>query len=362
MFSMHLVDELLTEKFEALLKEFIKNENKKLSSFFDYQEALAFPFKKIYALEERINLLRIAKLAEEKGHTIADLDKEVAAHTKRFGWLNVVNLEGRPFDEKHFLKKLKKTQKVDYKKEYRLIKKNEREAIKKQKIAMEEIFLFTDLTQISKAVQFFGFLRSFRVDALSISFFNSWNLFTEISRRLSIDVMDMTYLSSDETDLALNGDLNYKEIIKERKKNLVGVVIGDKRYELTGDDQEAIKKFFLDSIAPQEEVDEIKGSVAFPGKIQGICKVVHSLKEMGKIKKGDILIISMTDPNFLPAMERASAFVTDQGGILCHAAIVSREMKKPCIIATKIATQVLKDGDLVEVDAEKGTVRILKRK
>ncbi len=70
----------------------------------------------------------------------------------------------------------------------------------------------------------------------------------------------------------------------------------------------------------------------------------------------------MTTPEMVPVMKRAAAFVTDEGGITCHAAIVSREMKKPCIIGTKIATKVLKDGDLVEVDANRGIVRILERK
>jgi pyruvate,water dikinase len=59
-------------------------------------------------------------------------------------------------------------------------------------------------------------------------------------------------------------------------------------------------------------------------------------------------------------MQKAAAFVTDEGGLTCHAAIVAREMKKPCIIGTKIATKVLKDGDMVEVDANKGIVKILK--
>jgi pyruvate,water dikinase len=59
-------------------------------------------------------------------------------------------------------------------------------------------------------------------------------------------------------------------------------------------------------------------------------------------------------------MQKAAAFVTDEGGITCHAAIVARELKKPCIIATKIATKVLKDGDLVEVDANNSIIRILK--
>lgn len=75
------------------------------------------------------------------------------------------------------------------------------------------------------------------------------------------------------------------------------------------------------------------------------------------VREGDILVTPMTNPHMVPIMKKAAAFVTDEGGITCHAAILSREMKKPCIIGTKIATQVLKDGDRVEVDAEKGVVR-----
>lgn len=60
-------------------------------------------------------------------------------------------------------------------------------------------------------------------------------------------------------------------------------------------------------------------------------------------------------------MERAATIITDEGGITCHAAIISRELKIPCIIGTKIATQVLKDGDRVEVDANKGIIRILQK-
>ena len=68
----------------------------------------------------------------------------------------------------------------------------------------------------------------------------------------------------------------------------------------------------------------------------------------------------MTTPEMVPIMKKASAFVTDEGGVTCHAAIISREMRKPCIIGTKVATQLLKDGDMVEVDANSGFVKILK--
>lgn len=78
---------------------------------------------------------------------------------------------------------------------------------------------------------------------------------------------------------------------------------------------------------------------------------------MKKFQKGDILVSVATDPDIVPAMKKAAAIVTEQGGITSHAAIVSRELGIPCIIGTKIATRVLKDGDMVEVDANKGTVK-----
>ena len=79
------------------------------------------------------------------------------------------------------------------------------------------------------------------------------------------------------------------------------------------------------------------------------------------LEEGEILVTSMTSPDYVPAMHRASAIVTNEGGLLSHAAIMSREFGKPCIVGTKVATKVLKTGDLVEVDAEKGVVRILER-
>lgn len=83
------------------------------------------------------------------------------------------------------------------------------------------------------------------------------------------------------------------------------------------------------------------------------------MRILDKVQEGDVLVTQMTFPSFIVAMKRACAFVTDEGGITCHAAIVAREMQKPCIIGTKIATQVLKDGDAVEVDAENGAVRVI---
>ena len=104
----------------------------------------------------------------------------------------------------------------------------------------------------------------------------------------------------------------------------------------------------------------INGSVAYDGESTGIVKIVNSIQDLYKVENGDILVSHMTNPSFSTAFKKCVAIITDLGGLTCHAAIIARELKKPCIIGTKIATQVLKDGDLVEVDANQGIVRKIK--
>lgn len=118
--------------------------------------------------------------------------------------------------------------------------------------------------------------------------------------------------------------------------------------------------FFTKPILERQSVknSEVKGIVAFKGKVTGRAKIVKKVEELQKVEEGNILIAPMTSPNFLVAMKKAAAFVTDEGGITCHAAIVAREMQKPCIIGTKVATKMFKDGDLIEVDANTGIVSI----
>lgn len=111
-----------------------------------------------------------------------------------------------------------------------------------------------------------------------------------------------------------------------------------------------------------EEKAEIRsgaltGKTANPGRVSGRAKIVFSTKELDKVKTGDIIVSPMTTADMMPALRRAAAFVTDEGGIICHAAIVARELGKPCLIATKGATQAFKDNDLIEVDTYRGIVR-----
>ncbi len=105
---------------------------------------------------------------------------------------------------------------------------------------------------------------------------------------------------------------------------------------------------------------EVEGIVANKGHAVGHVKILVTRADFQKMKTGDILVTQMTRPEYFPVLHKAAAFVTDEGGVTCHAVIISRELGIPCIIGTQVATSVLKDCDLVEVDANKGVVRRIK--
>lgn len=100
----------------------------------------------------------------------------------------------------------------------------------------------------------------------------------------------------------------------------------------------------------------LKGAAASLGQASGPVKIIHKPTEIDKIEKGDILVTEMTTPDYVPAMKKASAIVTDVGGRTCHAAIVSRELGIPCVVGTGTATSTLKTGQIITVDGVKGMV------
>ena len=100
----------------------------------------------------------------------------------------------------------------------------------------------------------------------------------------------------------------------------------------------------------------LKGETASAGGHTGIVKVIHNPQELSKIEQGDVLVTTMTTPDMVPVMQKAGAIVTNEGGMTCHAAIVSREMGIPCIVGTEVGTEILEDGSTITVDATKGVV------
>ena len=183
---------------------------------------------------------------------------------------------------------------------------------------------------------------------------------SEAGRRTGIDLELAKYTVPSEFPLLLKEGIGIEEL-SARKKDCVGLWFKE-QFDIILDKNQIQK---LDAIAKSESetntVEEIRGLVASAGKIIGKVSIVESSEDIHKVNDGDVLVSIMTRPDYISGMRKAAAFVTDEGGITCHAAIIARELKKPCIIGTKNATQVLHDGDLVEVDADNGVVRIIEK-
>jgi phosphoenolpyruvate synthase/pyruvate phosphate dikinase len=203
-----------------------------------------------------------------------------------------------------------------------------------------------------------AYLRTWRTDMIYRSGYRARSIFLEIASRRGLRDRDIYYLTADEARSLIRQPLSARlaREIKRRKDFYVKAVSGGKFTVFAGKDWKKKTSFLRQA---HQRSGQVSGKPAFYGRAQGRVAILRSEKDIEKVKKGDVLVAVMTFPHFISAMEKASAFVTDEGGITCHAAIVSREMKKPCVTATKIATKVFKDGDLVEVDANGGIIKLL---
>ncbi|MEI6494479.1 MAG: PEP-utilizing enzyme [bacterium] len=184
----------------------------------------------------------------------------------------------------------------------------------------------------------------------------------ELARRRGIKVTDLFFYTSKDIGDLFKGKIVAKSSVVARSSGYVLVNKKKKSFILTGPEYKELSKAILN----KKLVSELTGRVAMRGTAKGIVRLLlHNKRDIsGMVKKfkiGEVLVTEMTRPDTVLACRKAAAIVTDEGGITSHAAIISREFKIPCVVGTKIATQVLKDGDLVEVDANKGVVRIIRK-
>lgn len=190
------------------------------------------------------------------------------------------------------------------------------------------------------------------------------NLLDEIARRLKVTRLDLLNYSYIELEAAIksNKPIDKNEIINRQTNGFV-VVIKHGKLELTTGVDEIKKVIEEEGISEPFEklikVSEFKGISASLGFITAKARVLEDASMIDQLEEGEILVTYMTTIEFIPAFRKAVAVITDEGGMSCHAAIISREFKLPCVVGTKVATRVVQTGDVLEVDANKGIIKIL---
>ena len=234
------------------------------------------------------------------------------------------------------------------------------EELRKQKIHEPDPHLHIELSSNAKKLlevfRFIATLQDVRKAESLMMVSGTHLLAAEHAKRIHMPIDVLLYALWDEI---LDRDINEERLRGRMEQS--AFFYGQERTEIfEGEESRILSALVRQSIyGNPEKMSAIKGICASPGKASGVAVIAMQPNDFHRVQKGNVLFTMMTRPEFLPVMQLAAAFVTDEGGITSHAAIVAREMKKPCIIATKVGTKVIKDGMLVEVDADKGIVKIL---
>jgi len=288
---------------------------------------------------ERMDLLKIA-IKKDK--------QELKQHTEKYKHIPMFDFDHEPYTYQQFLEEYHQIKNPNQ--ELKKIEQSFKERKKEFNIQLNKITskkLKNLIIMLKNAV----FLRDYR-DMIRQKLNLAIKPFYEtIANRLGLTVEEVALLTNQEIEYHLLHSINFsKEEIEKRKKSFLLMQKHDKINILSGN--KAI-------IRPKKEVQKrtIKGITASPGKAKGIARVIYTNKDFNKLKPGEIMVAGMTRQDFVQIMRKASAVITNEGGVTCHAAIISRELSIPCIVGTNNATEIINDGDLIEI--EEGHVKIL---
>jgi phosphohistidine swiveling domain-containing protein len=282
----------------------------------------------------------------------------IRSMVKKYHWIPFGHAGPDVYDERHYFSEIKKqvmdNQNLD--EELSRTKNFYKGIMQKQSAIIHKYGVDDDTVRLISDLHILAQLQDERKEVISRTHFNWINHlmrrigeFFKLTGRQAADL----YPSVIE-DCLLHDVVDLTEYKKDEENLRSFRTIEPEGYTAYFDDD---AEPFLSIIESEEVSDELRGDSACGGVVIGKVKVLKNSDEISKVDKGDILVTTMTTPDFVPAMRKAAAIITDEGGITCHAAIVSREFGIPCIINTKSATRLLKDGEMVEVDANTGIIK-----
>ena len=288
-------------------------------------------------------------------------NKSLEDHQKKYFWLQNSYGSVKIADVQSFEDRMNEVSEDLAKKKIEEIEEFKEKTKTKKKEAIKDFSIPQNIQKIGSRLSFGIWWQDYRKQFIFMAL-HAVSLFArELGERNNISFEDM--LLYHKNDLLKLAEKREKVTdIEARRIGFISYYMADKNSGCTYSGKEAndlIKKYT--DIKVDKNIKEIKGVVVSKGSVTGRVKILSGARHFDYFREGEILVTAMTSPDFIVALRKASAIVTDEGGITCHAAIVSRELKIPCIVGTKIATRVLSDGDLVEVNADKGIIKILKK-
>ncbi len=309
-----------------------------------YFTILTTPQKETNSAKEFKALLQVADIYKKMGRFTPQIEKQIKGIYKKYSWLGAVRVGWTylrdDYNLKHYRNMIKKLAKENPEEKLHEIdsqilkQKKDYKKVANMKEAKPELIKKTNL------LQEYLYQKNLRGEYIVHALLLVKPLLKEIAQRLDVTLENLVYFTPEEIVDSLKG------------KNLPDFQARKRGYDIFMEGGQVtlkVRKPKVKKIIKERRV--LKGATAQLGKARGRVKIIFDPQQVTKMKKGDILVTKMTSPDFMMAIHRAAAIITDEGGITCHAAIVSREFGIPCIVGTKIATQALKDDDFIEIDA-----------
>jgi len=261
---------------------------------------------------------------------------DIKEHVKEYKWMGMMHFWGSPFTKEKLIDHLRDAKDLSIQQ-------------------LEKACLPSHLEWLKKHTRDMTFWRNCFAEACSIASYKSLAMFEKASKSLGLRWEQARWLSPEEFIACIEGKLKPSlDVIDKRKKGFGLVLEGGKSTILTGNKMYKLIDNLLES---HEGAHYLEGIAASKGKVKGRVKIVLTPQDITKVRKGDIVVSPETTPDFLPVFHKAIGIVTDMGGITGHAAIVSREFSIPCVVGTNQATRIFKDGDIIEIDGDKGIVK-----
>lgn len=353
-----LLPELANWGGEQILNRELKKKIKNDQDFNYVLERLSAPEFPSFYQKEELDLLVLRKVRNK-----ALIEKKLARHQKNYFWLLNSYHQTRILNQNYFEKILNFYSLKKAREKVKAINQLIKEARVHKKPVIKKFNLPLSLLKISQRLSFCIWWQDLRKSYIFQANHLIDLFLKEFSNRFDINFLDLHYYKIEELEkLARENKKVSRQKIRKRQGKLLMIFHGRRGLKyLTGARAKKLIKPYL-----EQKIDRklrlLKGLVVSQGRARGLARIIHSAREVGKMHKGNILVASMTSPDYITALRKAAAVVTDEGGLTCHAAIVARELKIPCIVGTKIATKVLRDGDIIEVDAAGGIIKKIERK
>lgn len=346
---------ILEEEVAKLLKKKFNGGPKK-SQVTDFYNKLTYPDSPTFSWQKECDFLKILELASSDKLT----DKDLKEYLEKYYWADFNWGINKEPSIKGLKSRISKSIKSNFKKPEDLIKEAKAKQQEKRR-ALKKLNPTKDFFQLLKIYNAYLNLHDLRKEGQMKGVYYLDQLMLELSKRFNISKELLNYAWPEEViELAKTGKIN-KSKLQKRLQGFLVIYKQNVVKEYYGAQALKIRNKEL-KINVRDTID-LQGIAASPGKIVGKARVCLGSKEANKsLKTGEILVTGMTTPDFVSAMKRATAIITDEGGLTCHAAIISRELGVPCIVGTKFATRLIKTGDKIEVNANHGIIKLPSRK